>query len=78
MSQCPNCGAVVESLKRKSLSYNFYKCPNCNKVFKEQKSDIQTFTLANELQKHTYILYFIVFIVIVNIVLTIIIYLRLY
>ncbi|MFX1406855.1 MAG: hypothetical protein ACFFC9_05405 [Promethearchaeota archaeon] len=66
---CPNCNTLVEETARKSIFYNFYRCPNCKKTFRVKKEKFATSTvLEHQLEKIINILYLLVTIFIIYII----------
>jgi len=72
---CPNCNTLVEEMARKSIFYNFYRCPNCKKTFRVKKEKFATSTiLEHQVEKIINILYLLVAILIIYIIIDVVLF----
>ncbi|MFX0025744.1 MAG: hypothetical protein ACFE8M_04955 [Candidatus Hermodarchaeota archaeon] len=63
---CKDCSVALEKLEKETLYYEYFKCPNCQKVFKQKKSlstDQSIYIIGRQLQELRYTVLCILFII---------------
>ena len=51
---CPNCKAELTKTTKQTIFFHYYKCPDCNKIFRKKKklnTEEVVFLIGEQLQK---------------------------